>query len=205
VISPDSRSLPYSQACDNNKSYILEHLRPLFADRKEVLELGGGTGQHATWFAGNMPWLRWKPTDVPANLANLRLRCEAFAGENLLSAEALDVSVLPWTTAVPDAVFTANSLHIMPFTAVETLFAGLGASAARDTLLAVYGPFNYGGKYTSQSNARFDQWLAQQHPLSAIRHFEKVDSLAADSGFELEQDFAMPANNRLLVWRKSAV
>lgn len=194
--------LPYSQACENNKAVILTHLETLFAGLESILELGSGTGQHATWFALHMPWLRWQPTDLPANLPNLGLRCEAYTGDNLLPAVPLDVSQLPWPLAVPQAVFTANSLHIMPFRAVEALFAGIAETAAAGTLLVVYGPFNYNGQYTSESNANFDQWLARQHPESAIRDFERVDALARAAQFELQDDHAMPANNRLLVWRK---
>jgi hypothetical protein len=168
-----------------------------------VLELGSGSAQHATWFAEFMPWLRWQPTDVPANLELLAPRCEAYRGENLLRPKPLDVTRPPWNVAVPDAVFTANSLHIMSFAAVVKLFETLGQLAQPGTLLVVYGPFNYDGQYTSESNARFDDWLAQQHPDSAIRDFEKVDVLAQSAGFVLEADYAMPANNRLLVWRKS--
>ncbi|MEH6592848.1 MAG: DUF938 domain-containing protein [Halioglobus sp.] len=197
-------ALPFSQACENNKGSILTALEQAFADRRAVLELGSGSGQHATWFADHMPWLRWQPTDLAANIPSLRPRCETYGGDNLLPVQALDVSQSPWPVLVPDAVFTANSLHIMPFSAVQGLFTALASRAAADTVLAIYGPFNYGGAYTSESNARFDQWLSQQHPLSAIRHFEEVDGLAEDAGFCLQQDHAMPANNRLLVWRKTA-
>ncbi|MFK8047300.1 MAG: DUF938 domain-containing protein [Halioglobus sp.] len=196
--------LPYSQSCENNKRVILERLQEIFADRKQVLEIASGTGQHATWFAEHMPWLRWQPTDIPNNIAVLKPRCEAYAGQNLGAVTALDVTDEPWMVEVPHALFTANSLHIMPFTAVEALFKALGDRAKSDTCLVVYGPFNYGGEYTSDSNARFDQWLSQQHPLSAIRDFEKVDALADSAGFTLEQDNEMPANNRLLVWRMRA-
>lgn len=194
--------LPFSQACENNKGFILEQLRGLFKDCAKVLELGSGTGQHATWFAGHMPWLQWQPTELSANLPILRPRCEAYEGNNLAMPLAHDVSELPWALPVPNAVFTANTLHIMPLSAVELLFQGLD-SAEPGTVLAVYGPFNYGGQYTSESNARFDIWLGQQHPLSAIRDFDQVDSYADSAGFSLEWDKAMPANNRLLAWRKS--
>ena len=197
--------LPFSQACENNKGYILNELARVFADRKTVLEMGAGSGQHATWFARHMPWLQWVPTDIPANLPVLRPRCEAYAGDNLLPCEALDVCQNPWSVAVPDALFTANSLHIMPFSSVQKLFESLGTLAGPDTVLAIYGPFNYNGDYSSDSNARFDVWLSQQHPLSAIRDFERIDELANSAGFELEEDNEMPANNRLLVWRSSAV
>lgn len=196
-------SLPCSQSCENNKAVILEVLRHVFADRSEVLEIASGTGQHACHFAASMPWLRWQPTELPESMALLRPRCSACGGTNLLSPKALDVRADPWPLAVPDALFTANSLHIMAYAAVEKLFAGLARHAATDVVLAVYGPFNYRGEYTSESNARFDQWLAQQHPDSAIRDFEAVDALAAHAGFSLKADNEMPANNRLLVWHKA--
>ncbi|MEH6580591.1 MAG: DUF938 domain-containing protein [Halioglobus sp.] len=196
-------TLPFSQACENNKRPILTVLEQVFADRRVVLELGSGSGQHATWFADHMPWLRWQPTDVAANVPGLRPRCEAYGGDNLLPVQTLDVSHSTWPVSVPDAVFTANSLHIMPFSAVQGLFTALASRAEADTVLVIYGPFNYAGAYSSESNARFDQWLSQQHPLSAIRHFEEVDGLAEAAGFCLQHDHAMPANNRLLVWRKT--
>ncbi len=195
--------LPFSQACENNKGAILEILSRVFADRRRVLEIGAGTGQHATWFAGHLPQLQWQPTDIPANLPLLRPRCEAYAGNNLAPPRALDVSSRPWDWPLEeDAIFTANSLHIMPWQSVEDLFAELGERSGADTVLAIYGPFNYRGQYTSDSNARFDQWLAQQSPHSAIRHFEEVDALARAAGYQLREDNAMPANNRLLVFAR---
>ena len=195
--------LPFSQSCENNKSFILGVLREAFADRSQVLELASGTGQHACHFAAGMPWLRWQPSELLENLAILAPRCASYAGSNLLPPIALDVRDDPWPVAIPDAIFSANSLHIMAFSAVEQLFAGLARYAGSDVVLAIYGPFNYRGEYTSPSNARFDQWLAQQHPDSAIRDFEAVDRLASAAGFALQRDHEMPANNRLLVWRKS--
>lgn len=195
-------SFAFSQACENNKDFILEVLREAFADRRDVLEIASGTGQHACYFAAHMPWLRWQPTELPNHLPVLLPRCEACSGVNVLPPRGLDVCADPWPLAIPDALFSANSLHIMAFSAVKQLFAALGRSAGSDVKLAIYGPFNYDGKYTSDSNARFDQWLAQQHPDSAIRDFEAVNRLAEGVGFTLQTDNAMPANNRLLVWRK---
>ncbi len=197
-------ALPFSQSCENNKGPILEILARVFADRVEVLEIASGTAQHASWFAGHMPQLAWQPSELPANLPVTRPRCENYSGANLRQPVALDVSARPWPLAdIPHAVFTANSLHIMPWDSVVDLFAELGERAVDDTILAVYGPFNYDGKYTSASNAQFDQWLARQNPHSAIRDFGQVDQLADAAGFALQEDNAMPANNRLLVWRKS--
>jgi hypothetical protein len=202
--SVTDKSLPYSQSCENNKAIIGQHLQALFAGRSQVLEIASGTGQHATFFAGQLGWLTWQPTEVPANLTVLEPRCSYYEGSNLAEPLPLDVCVRPWGVAVPDAIFTANSLHIMPFSSVQALFLELGLQAAPNTLFTVYGPFNYCGQYTSDSNAQFDRWLFQANPDSAIRNFEEVDQLARKAGFTLQGDNAMPANNRLLVWSKNS-
>jgi hypothetical protein len=196
--------LPFSQACENNKAPILAVLRAAFADRRQVLEIASGTGQHACYFCEHMPWLTWQPTELADHIPILAPRCKAYTGDNLRSPAAIDVREWPWSVETPDAVFTANSLHIMAWPAVEAMYASLGSLLGSGAVLAVYGPFNYGGQYTSDSNARFDTWLAQQHPDSAIRDFEQVDQLARAGGFRLEHDHGMPANNRLLLWRKGS-
>lgn len=193
---------PFAQSCENNKRYILDVLQEAFAGRSKVLEIASGTGQHACHFAANMPWLQWQPTELPQNMPLLHPRCAAYVGDNILPARSLDVRDDPWPVAIPDAVFSANSVHIMSYSAVELFFTALGKYAGDDVVLAIYGPFNYNGRYTSDSNARFDQWLAQQCADSAIRHFEDVDRLAVGAGFQLQGDHEMPANNRLLIWAK---
>lgn len=197
-------SLPFSQACENNKPYILPVLREVFADRHRVLEIGSGTGQHACYFAEHLSWLQWQPSDLPENLPYLRPRCEHYAGDNLLPVLTLDVRDRPWPVTIPDALFTANSLHIMAFAAVQDFFAALAEGAPRDMVLAIYGPFNYRGEYTSASNAQFDQWLLLRDPASGIRDFEAVNAQAEAAAFCLRGDFEMPANNRLLVWQRQS-
>ena len=125
-------------------------------------------------------------------------------GANLRPPLALDVRELPWPRAGVDAIFSANTLHIMGWDAVEDFFRGVGAALAATGTLCVYGPVNYGGRYTSASNAQFDQWLKGRDPASAIRDFEALDALAAAQGLALGADHAMPANNRTLVWRRRA-
>jgi hypothetical protein len=203
MLSDVSMALPFSQACENNKDAIFEHLQPLLSRSLAVLEIASGTGQHASYFAAGMSHINWQPTELADNITILQPRCESYAGVNLRPPAILDVCERPWRLSIPDVVFTANSLHIMPFEAVQQLFSELGRAAAQGTQLVVYGPFNYGGQYTSDSNAGFDQWLLQQHPMSAIRDFEKVDELALGAGFALQHDFEMPANNRLLMWHKN--
>jgi hypothetical protein len=194
---------PFSQACENNKAVILEAIAPVLASVDSVLEIGSGTGQHACHFAAQLPHLRWQPTELDGNRHVLAPRLQMYPGENMCPAVSLDVCQRPWPVPVAQAVFTANTLHIMPVEAVQSLFAYLGEASAAGTFLVVYGPFNYEGRYTSDSNASFDDWLRARDERSAIRHFEDVDAFARAAGFFLLEDRAMPANNRLLLWQRS--
>jgi cyclopropane fatty-acyl-phospholipid synthase-like methyltransferase len=193
---------PYSPSCDRNREPILAVLREHFADRHDVLEIGSGTGQHAVHFAAAMPWLHWQCSDVADNLPGIRMWLDEAALANTPAPIELDVARGPWPTRTFDAVFSANSLHIMGWTEVEALFTGHDAVLAPDATLVVYGPFNYDGGYTSDSNREFDGWLKTRDPRSAIRDFEAVDALARAIGLRLHADVAMPANNRCLVWRR---
>jgi cyclopropane fatty-acyl-phospholipid synthase-like methyltransferase len=195
--------LPFSEACERNKGPILDILRDVFAAARHVLEIGSGTGQHAVWFARHLPHLQWQPSDRATELPGLRQRIASEGPPNLLEAVDLDVQVTPWPASPADAVFSANTLHIMGWPGVEAFFAGIGTVLKADgATLAVYGPFRYGGDYTSASNAAFDGWLKRRDPASGIRDFEAVDALARASGLTLAADHAMPANNQLLVWRR---
>ncbi|MFN3751107.1 MAG: DUF938 domain-containing protein [Thiobacillus sp.] len=193
---------PYAESCAENRAPILAVLREVFADRRRVLEIGSGTGQHAVYFAPELPHLVWQTADLPAHHAGIRMWLEDAALPNVLPPIALDVNDTRWHDGRYDAVFSANTLHIMSWREVEQCFAGIAAVLEPGGVLAIYGPFNYGGRYTSESNARFDAWLKARDPASGVRDFEAVDALAQAQGLELWQDIAMPANNRTLVWRR---
>ncbi len=195
--------LPYSEACERNRHSILGVLRTAFADRHRVLEIGAGTGQHAVHFARHLPWLAWLPTDRREYLVGLAARVASEGPPNLAPAVELDVLAAPWPRFESDAAFSANTLHIMSWRAVESLFAGVGSMLPAGGVLAVYGPFHYGGRATSDSNAAFDAMLRERDPGSGVREFEAVDALAQAAGLALQADHAMPANNRLLVWRRA--
>ncbi|MGH8503312.1 MAG: DUF938 domain-containing protein [Gammaproteobacteria bacterium] len=194
---------PYSLACDQNREPILAVLRDHFADRKQVLEIGSGTGQHAVYFAAAMPHLTWQTSDCAENLPGIRLWLDEAALPNTPAPLTLDVNGA-WPTRRFDAVFTANTLHIMSCPEVSALFGGLASVMTEDAKLPIYGPFNYGGRYTSDSNAAFDSWLKTQAPHMGVRDFEAVDELGRSIGLRLLEDRAMPANNRCLVWQRSS-
>jgi hypothetical protein len=194
--------LPHSEACERNKGPILTVLREWFGDASHVLEIGSGTGQHAVHFAGELSHLVWRPTDRAEYLHGLRARAAAEAPCNLLEPLELDVVARPWPETGADALYTANTLHIMGWREVEALFAALAEDLPNVRWLAIYGPFNYRGRYTSDTNAAFDAQLRARDPRSGLRDFEAVDALAAAAGFQLERDHSMPANNRLLTYRR---
>jgi cyclopropane fatty-acyl-phospholipid synthase-like methyltransferase len=192
---------PYAPACERNREPILAVLRECFADRRDVLEVGSGTGQHAVHFAAAMPWLSWQCSDRAEHLPGIRLWLDEAGLPNTPAPIELDVSGA-WARRRFDAVFSANTLHIMGWPEVQQFFEGVDAVLATDGVLAAYGPFNYGGEYTSDSNREFDAWLKARDTRSGIRDFEAVDALAREIGLTLMDDVAMPANNRMLVWRR---
>ena len=194
---------PYSEACGQNRDPILSVIQPLLADSQAVLELGSGTGQHAVYFARHMPHLVWYTSDVIDNHAGIKQWIEESGLDNVRLPIALDTLRSEWPALTVDAVFSANTAHIMHWDEVEAFFAGVGQLINSGGKFTLYGPFNYAGKYTSDSNARFDQWLKERDPESGIRDFEALDELARLAGMQLVEDFEMPVNNRILYWRKT--
>lgn len=210
---------PYSESCDQNKDPILAVLQKEFAHSRRALEIGSGTGQHAVHFGRHLPHLTWQTSDVAIHHEGIRAWLDDAPLPNVLPPLTLDVDDDPWPGAAPahpcahgtwascpaqiDAVFSANTTHIMSWPQVERMFTGIGHVLQGNGVFCLYGPFNYGGTYTSPSNARFDMWLKARDPLSGIRDVESLDGLAQTAGMSLLYDYAMPANNRTLVWRKA--
>lgn len=196
--------LPNSPSCERNKDVILEKLQSYFSNSKNVLEIGGGTGQHAQHFASSMPHLHWQTTDRSSYLGNLAARVNFAALANLPPPLELDVNI-PWTSPerLFDTVFSANTLHIMGWHEVVIMLSWLPTILTPKARIAFYGPFNYGGNFTSESNKRFDSSLKQNPGEMGIRDFESLETLMNQQEFGLFQDCEMPANNRLLIWDRS--
>lgn len=194
---------PFAPACERNRDPILAILQPLFAARQRVLEVGSGTGQHAVHFAAAMPHVCWQSSDRPDYLPGIRLWLDEAGLANTPPPLALDVNH-DWAFLAQtfDAMFSANTLHIMSWPEVERFFEQLPKVLAPEATLAIYGPFNYQGRFTSDSNAAFDAMLKADHPERGIRDFEAVDALAQAIGLRLLNDTPMPANNRCLVWHR---
>lgn len=192
---------PHAPSCERNREVILAVLTAHFADCRQVLEIGSGTGQHAIHFAAALPQLRWQCSDRAENLPGIQAWLDEAALPNTPPPLELDVAGA-WPPARYDGVFSANTLHIMGWAEVEAFFATLPAVLDEAARVVIYGPFNYAGRFTSESNADFDQWLKARGAHQGIRDFEAVDALAAKAGLHLLEDREMPANNRCLVWSR---
>ncbi len=193
---------PYAESCDQNRTPILTVIEPLFARCSNVLEIGSGTGQHAVFFARKMPHLTWHTSDQAPHHEGIQLWLDEAGLPNTRHPLLLNVGQPAWPSQQVDAVFSANTAHIMHWHEVEALFSGVAELLPENGLFALYGPFNYNGCFTSDSNASFDDWLRARDPESGIRDFEAFEALAHKGGMVLLNDYEMPANNRILCWIK---
>lgn len=194
---------PFAESSEQNKAPILDVLKRHFKNTSSVLEIGSGTGQHAVFYAEHFPDLIWYASDQADYLNGIQLWINDAKVKNINGPLLLDVNQSSWPVKQVDGVFSANTVHIMSWHSVQNMFLGIGEILTSDGIFCLYGPFNYNGKFTSESNERFDHWLKQRDSLSGIRDFEALQNLAKTAGMTLLEDNEMPANNRLLVWKKN--
>lgn len=195
---------PFSEACERNKSPILEAIRPLLTQTQSVLEIGSGTGQHAVHFASQLPHLTWYASDQVHYHAGLQLWLTEAHLPNLKGPLTLNVSQAQWPDLAVDAVFSANTLHIMGWAEAAALLQGVAQLLPSGGQLLVYGPFNHKGQYTSPGNANLDQWVKENFPAGGIKDLAEIQDLASQKGFDWVQTTPMPANNQLLHWVRRA-
>ncbi|MFP4598787.1 MAG: DUF938 domain-containing protein [Persicimonas sp.] len=200
----------FSESCERNKAPILEVLREIFgdagseagSDKKRVLEIGCGSGQHAVHFAAHLPHVTWQPSNQPGRLESMRAWAAEADLDNLedpIEVDLLDEEALPGNGY--DAIVASNVIHIAPWPATDALFALAAESLKEGGIVFLYGPYRYESRPLEPSNEKFDMWLQARSPASGLRVFEEVDAIAEKYGFELVEDRAMPANNRAIWWR----
>jgi len=193
---------PFAESCAQNQEVILKQLQILCTKPATVLEIGSGTGQHAVFLAKHLAHLNWHTSDRIENHSGIKQWLDESQLKNVHYPFELDVRHSNWPELSIDIIFTANTVHIMSQSEVKFLFKGVGDKLSSNGLFIIYGPFNYNGEYTSASNAQFDIWLKQQNPNSCIKDFDFLNSLANQSALECINDIEMPANNRILCWKK---
>ena len=194
----------YSSAAEKNKGPILEALRERLPLRAHVLEVGSGSGQHALHFTEALPKLRWQPTERSDGLTALAANLAAVGRATILPPLALDLVSGPWPAGPFDAVYAANVMHIVSVPLGEALLRGAASVLREGGQLLLYGPYKFGGTFTTESNAEFDRWLKAQDPASGVREFEAVARVAETAGLELGDNRAMPSNNQLLCFFRRA-
>lgn len=196
---------PFAPACERNRSAIFEVLKQYDIGEGRLLEIGSGTGQHAVYFASFFPLLHWVCSDLEDNHEGIKSWLKEVKLPNIHGPEKLKVGRDDFPGKRPfDYVFSANTLHIMSWKEDKALFKLLGKRLREPALVFFYGPFNYNGTYTSESNKDFDIFLKERDSQSGIRNFEDVESSMKKNGFKLLKDHEMPANNRLLVFERMA-
>ena len=196
---------PNAPATDRNRDAILEVLVDEFSDRREVLEIGSGTGQHAIFFAANLPHLTWQTSDVVENHPGIDSWIEFGNVPNVMPPFEIDVEETIEIEGHFDAVYSSNTAHIMSIHGVECMFEIIGKLLPENGKFCLYGPFNRDGEFTSASNAQFDASLRSQDPRKGIRNLEDLDALAERAGMQRTHLYAMPANNFMVIWRHSGI
>ncbi|EAS47860.1 hypothetical protein GB2207_08626 [marine gamma proteobacterium HTCC2207] len=194
---------PFSQACENNKEPIFDLLAPLLQDKTHLLEIGSGTGQHAVWFAPQLPHLIWQTSDLIENHQGILQWLDDYPAANLRAPITLNVAEAQWPDVSADAVYTANTAHIMAWHEVQAMFEKVSSNLPANGIFSLYGPMKYAGEHTSESNRFFDLRLRERVAHRGIREFHEINQLALNGDLILLDDHAMPANNRLLIWQKS--
>ena len=195
---------PFSEACERNKYPILEKLKLHFSNIKSVFEIGSGTGQHAVYFSEMLPDIIWQTSDLLENHSFINMWINDSHLSNIKAPLYFEADSKVSGFDKYDAVFTANTLHIMSWENVKQLFPKIEKLLKEYGLVFIYGPFNYDGKFTSESNQKFDTYLkANINPMSGIRNIEDIILLAKQNNLMLVEDYEMPANNRLLLFKKS--
>ncbi len=192
----------WAESAEQNKTPIAETLSADLNAARSVLEIGSGTGQHAVHFAQLHSHLQWQPSEHPHNLTALRQNLSSQDLTNISPAIALDADDEQWPALQCDLVYSANTLHIMPWTAVCQLFRNLGTVLAPTQRAFFYGPFAFSDRPLAPSNQHFDRYLHQQNPLSGIRCVDAMGEEAEAGGLFLEKAIEMPANNHILVWQR---
>ncbi len=193
---------PYAEACEENAAPILEVLQAKLPPGGELLEIGSGTGQHAVTFAAALPNIQWHCSDLEAMQEGINLWLDEAPLPNLHRPITLDALNGPWPEQQFDAIFSANTAHIMPSEAVEAMLQGVAQLLKPGAPFLLYGPFMYDGEHTSESNWRFDRWIRSMEEHRGLRDVTWLKQVAEPLGLVLEEDIEMPVNNRILLWRK---
>jgi hypothetical protein len=199
-VTSDARQ--FAPATARNREPILEVLRRVLPAEGLVLEISSGTGEHATFFAANLPGLTWQPSDPDAAArASIVGWTAAMAAHNVLAPLDIDARAPIWPITKADALVCINMIHIAPWAATLGLFAGATRILRSGGLVYLYGPFKRDGRHTAPSNAAFDESLRGRNQEWGVRDLDDVSAVATKAGLAPPEVTAMPANNLSVLFR----
>lgn len=193
---------PTAPAAERNSAAILGVLQGELRESCGLLEIGSGTGQHAVYCAAALPHLSWQTSELRENHDGIRAWIAAAPVANVIDPLDIDVRYATPRSSQYDAVFSANTAHIMSQEAVESMFRYVGSALRDEGLFILYGPFRQNGRFNTDSNAAFHQSLRRRDPDMGIRHLEDLDEFARRAALTRARTYTMPANNHIVTWRK---
>jgi len=194
----------HAPATARNAEPIGEVLDTWLPEQGDVLEIASGTGEHAVAFADRFSHLHWQPSDPdPAAIASIATWREEAGASNLLPPVRLDVTESPWPVQRAAAVVAINLLHISPWEASLALLTGAAAVLDPGAPLILYGAWRVPGEPLAASNLAFDASLKERDPRFGIRNVATFADAARAGGFTLAAQRPMPANNRMLLFRRA--
>jgi uncharacterized protein DUF938 len=200
-VAGTRRSAP---AALRNREPIAAVLAEWLPARGTVLEIASGTGEHAACFAQRFPQLDWQPSDLhPDALASIAAWRDEADLPNLRAPAFLDAASSEWPVERADAILSINMVHISPWAAALGLLDGATRILQAGSPLILYGPWLKDDVPTAPSNVDFDADLRRRDPEWGLRRVEDFAAAAEDRGLRLEATRAMPANNLMLLLRRS--
>ena len=194
-------------ATGRNQEVILDVLKEALPNSGAVLEVASGSGQHITYFAQQIPQLKWQPSDIEAAA---RASIDAWRNEMGVTDAVhtpidLDASVDIWSLGhIKDlnAIMSINMIHISAWEACLGLLKNASRVLPAGGVLYLYGPFKVGGLHIAPSNEEFDLSLQSQNPSWGVRNLDDVAEEALKQNFQLMKTIRMPANNFSVIFHK---
>jgi len=193
----------HAPATLRNRDAIVEVLGDWLPFAGTVLEVASGSGEHVVHFAAAFPAIDWQPSDPDAEALVSIAAWSAEAGlANIAPPLELDAAA-DWPTTKADALLCINMVHISPWAATLGLLAGAARLLPPGAPLILYGPYVEAGTPTAEGNVAFDASLRARNPEWGLRDVDAVKAAAAEAGLSFAERRAMPANNLMLLFRKS--
>lgn len=194
------RSAP---AALRNREPIAEVLAEWLPKSGLVLEIASGTGEHSVFFAERFPYLDWQPSEANESaLGSIAAWRREADLPNVREQLHLDTANFDWPVDRADAVLNINMVHISPWAASLGLLDGAARVLAPGAPLILYGPWLDGGPIV-ESNLAFDADLRRRNQEWGLRKVGEFAASASERGLELVATRPMPANNLMLLFRRS--